>query len=342
MCKSPDSTYQGFLFISEVSMRRISLFLPAFLVIFMTAACAGTAPSSTSADGSNFGKWLEAFKQEAEKQGIARTTLDEAFEGVEPIPRIIELDRKQPESTITLAQYLERILNENREILEKVSSEYGVQPEYIVALWGIETNYGVNTGGYRTVTALATLAYDGRRSDFFRSELLKVLHISEDDHIPPGEIKGSWAGAMGQCQFMPSSFFNFAVDYNGDGRRDIWNTQEDVFASIANYLSKSGWQSGMSWGFKVELPKGFDKTLADIKQSRSLEEWKKHGLRPADGEEWPSEPKQAFLIFAGEGKDAQPLLVSQNYKVILLWNRSRYFATAVGMLAENIQRNTNP
>lgn len=330
-------------------MKHAHFFLTAFTVFFLTACAGSQAPESNAGiEDPAFKAWLENFKRDAQKQGISRHTLDEAFDGVRPIPRIIELDRKQPEGTTTLTQYLERIVNEkristgramleeNRGILDKVSAEYGVQPEYIVALWGIETNYGANTGGYRTVSALATLAYDGRRSEFFRSELLKVLHITEDDHIPPGEIKGSWAGAMGQCQFMPSSFFNFAVDYNGDGRRDIWNTQDDVFASIANYLSKSGWESGMGWGFAVSLPKGFDKHLADIKQTRPVSEWKKLGVQPAQGAAWPESPTDASLIFAGEGADAKPLLVYKNYKVILLWNRSRYFATAVGNLAERI------
>ena len=333
---------------------RTHIFFAIFLSFLLTA-CTGTQSSpdkQSFADDSAFRVWLENFKRDAVKDGISRQTLDDAFEGVKPIPRIIELDRKQPESTITLAQYLDKIVNtkristgremlgEHRETLDKISAEYGVQPEYIVALWGIETNYGANTGGYRTVAALATLAYDGRRSEFFRSELLKVLHITEDDHIPPGEIQGSWAGAMGQCQFMPSSFFNFAVDYNGDGRRDIWNTDDDVFASIANYLSKSGWESGTGWGFQVNLPKGFDKNLADVKHSRLLSEWKKLGLKPSGNDIWPENPSEAFLIFAGEGKDAKPLLVSKNYKVILLWNRSRYFATAVGMLAEGIAGKT--
>lgn len=204
----------------------------------------------------SFDAWLEAFKNEAREEGISDETLNAAFAETRPIPRIIELDRKQPESTLTLEEYLKKVISETRittgqemlaehhNLLKAISDEYGVEPEFIVALWGIETNYGGNTGSYSTIDALATLAYDGRRSSFFRSELLKALKISDADHISPRDMQGSWAGAMGQCQFMPSSFLAYAVDRDGDGKHDIWNTLPDVFASIANYLHKSGWKQG--------------------------------------------------------------------------------------------------
>ena len=244
-----------------------------FLLLLLLAvpACALGGGHSQS-----FGSWLEAFRQEARSQGISDKTLDDAFKDTAPIDRIIELDRKQPEGTLTLAQYLANTINksriedgrarfaDNRELLEKIGTEYGVQPRYIVALWGIETHYGEHTGGFRTVDALATLAYDGRRSGYFRGELLKALHIIEDEHIDASTLQGSWAGALGQCQFMPTSFLSYAVDYDKDGKRDIWGTQADVFASIANYLNFLGWNANEEWGFAVALPKEFNTAQADI------------------------------------------------------------------------------
>jgi membrane-bound lytic murein transglycosylase B len=259
-------------------------FAPLFsllLIILTAVACAPMGPSQEE-----FSAWLEGVKREAAAEGISEATLNDAFADAQYIPRVIELDRKQPEKTQTIEEYLEKIVSdkrikdgraamaEHKELLGKIGKEYHVAPKYIVALWGIETNYGRNTGGYSTISALATLAYDGRRSEFFRSELLKVLRIEQEDNFPASEIKGSWAGALGQCQFMPSSFLRYAVDYNKDGKRDIWNTQGDVFASIANYLHESGWDN-----------------------SASLED---------------------------------------KHKVLMKWNRSRYFVTAVTQIAARL------
>jgi membrane-bound lytic murein transglycosylase B len=186
---------------------------------------------------------------------------------VKPIPRIIELDRSQPEFKLTLKQYLDRIVSdktvwdgrrlyrEHRDLLKKIGDQYGVEPQYIVALWGIETRYGRITGGYPVIAALATLAYDGRRSAFFRAELIRALKILEEGHIALEDMDGSWAGAMGQVQFMPSSFVTYAVDYDGDGRTDIWDNVPDALASAANYLSKSGWARNQGWGGEVNCLK---------------------------------------------------------------------------------------
>ena len=205
-----------------------------------------------------------------------------------------------------------------------------------MALWGIETNYGRNTGGFYTIDALATLAFDGRRSAFFREELINALTILQKENMAAGDMKGSWAGALGQCQFMPSSFLKYAVDYNKDGKRDIWDSKQDVFASIANYLKTEGWNSNEGWGRPVRLPKDFDNALADIKSSKTLSEWNKLGVRRLDGKPLPDEDLKASLIMVGEGEDASPYIVYGNYKVILHWNRSRFFATAVGNLADAI------
>jgi len=297
-----------------------------------------------------FGLWLQEFKAEAVQKGIKPATLDEAFASTQPIGRIVELDRKQPEGRTTLSQYLasavtsgriatgRQLLAEHRELLDTVSSRYGVQPEFIVALWGIETSFGTHTGDFSVVDSLATLAYDGRRSEYFRKQLLIALKIIQEEEILSSDMIGSWAGAMGQCQFMPESFERFSVDFDGDGHRDIWNTQGDVFASMANYLTSEGWKGDEGWGFAARLPEGFDKTQADINKGRSLSELQKMGVRREGGNDLPQTDQEAFLIMVGEGDAAAPYVIYGNYKVLLKWNRSRYFATAVSTLAEAIAR----
>ena len=205
-----------------------------------------------------FDAWRSNLRTEAVAKGIPASLFDEAFQNVAPIARIIELDRNQPEFTLTLSTYLQKVVSgtrakkaririeEHKDILAEVSAKYGVQPRFIVALWGIETNLGQHTGGFSVVAALATLAYDGRRSSYFRKELLNALTILQEGHIKPADMKGSWAGAMGQSQFMPSSFLSYATDWDGDGRRVIWTTQHYVFASIATNLSSVGWRDDLT------------------------------------------------------------------------------------------------
>ncbi|NBX03307.1 MAG: lytic murein transglycosylase [Alphaproteobacteria bacterium] len=294
-----------------------------------------------------FSQWLDAFKRDAESAGVSRKTIEEAFSASEaPIDQIITLDRKQPEGTMTLSKYLKSAVNngrvsqgrelfeEHKDILTQVSKKYGVPPQYIVALWGIETNFGENTGNFSVFDSLATLAYDGRRSAYFRDELIKALKIVDSDHISLDNMVGSWAGAMGQCQFMPTSFFEYAVDFDGDGQRDIWTSQPDVFASIANYLHSSGWKESEGWGVNAMLPTGFDASLADIKQSRRFSEWQKLGVKIQGEAIAPS--ASTSLILVGEGPDARALVITDNYKIILKWNRSRFFGTAVSELADRI------
>lgn len=223
-----------------------------------------------------------------------------------------------------------------RNELEQAAQKYGVPPHYIVALWGIETSYGNNTGGFKVVPALATLAYDGRRSEFFRGELMNALKILQEGHIAPSEMKGSWAGAMGQNQFMPSSFNAYAVDGNGDGRRDIWTTLPDVFASSANYLSKHGWDNEQRWGRQVSLPSGFSKSMADLDVKKSLSEWSRLGVKLTTGGNIPTSPDLQASIVAPDGLDGPAFLVYDNYRVIMRWNKSTYFATSVGLLADAI------
>jgi len=227
------------------------------------------------------------------------------------------------------------LLAENSALLQQVAERYGVQPTFIVAFWGIESNYGHLVGDFNVLAALATLAYDGRRSAYFRKELLQALRIVDQGHIAPASMTGSWAGAMGQNQFMPSSFLDYAVDFDNDGRRDIWSSQADVFGSIANYLSKSGWKPGQSWGRPVRVPPGFDQNLIGLEQRRTEEEWSRLGVVLADGSPLPGTATIASLVQPA-GPGGAVYLVYDNYRTILRWNRSLYFATAVGSLADRL------
>lgn len=295
-----------------------------------------------------FDAWLKAFRQEAIAKGIPAAIVEQSLVGVAPIPRVLELDRRQPETTLTFDEYITRVVNpgrvesgrarlhEHRELLGRVSHAYGVQPRFIVALWGIETDFGRITGNFSILSALATLAYDGRRSAFFREELLNALRILARSNIAPQELRGSWAGAMGQSQFMPSTYLAYAVDFDGDGRADIWNSRADVFASAANYLSKVGWRADETWGREVRLPAGFERALIDHnKVQKPLIEWQALGVRRTDGGDLPARELNASVIQPG-GADGPSFLIYNNYRVLLRWNRSLYFATAVGFLADRI------
>lgn len=305
------------------------------------------ATGGGSANPQDFSGWLNGVKDEARASGISEATISIALADLSPLPRVIELDRNQPESTLRFEEYLARIVSEKRvqdgralmaenaALLQRVAERYHVQPRFIVALWGVESDYGRLTGNFNVLAALATLAYDGRRSAYFRKELLQALRIVDEGHITPAAMTGSWAGAMGQNQFMPSSFLDFAVDFDGDGRRNIWSSRADVFASIANYLSSSGWNPAQSWGRQVRLPAGFDQSLITLEQRRSLAEWSRMGVTLADGGPLPSSDVTASLAQPA-GRGGAAYLVYDNYRTILRWNRSLYFATAVGHLADRL------
>jgi len=304
-----------------------------------------------SANAQSFDSWLADLRKEALGKGISEVTLNAALTGIEPIPRVIELDRKQPEFTLTFAEYLDRVVpatrkerarnrfETHRDLLEKIGEKYGVQPRFIVALWGIETDFGRVMGSFKVIPALASLAYDGRRSEFFRKELFYALQIIDEGHISADAMMGSWAGAMGQSQFMPSSFVRYAQDHNADGRRDIWTTQGDVFASAANYLKQVGWRNDITWGRQVQLPASGVASAAnamalhDAKTWKGLNDWAGLGVKKADGSPLPGRNIQARLVLP-DGKDGPAYLVYKNFEAILKWNRSNYFAIAVGTLSD--------
>ncbi|NCC23432.1 MAG: lytic murein transglycosylase [Alphaproteobacteria bacterium] len=315
------------------------IFLLAVLTCFSVPGAAQAEP---------FEQWLAGFHARAAKAGISTETLEESLANIQPIQRVIDLDRKQPEGKLTFAEYRKRVINDrrildgremlhrHRETLAEVESRFGVPPKYVVALWGIETSYGANTGGFEVVPALATLAWEGRRGEFFTRELVDALRILDQGHIELHAMKGSWAGAMGQNQFMPSSFHNFAVDFDGDGHKDIWNTYADVFGSTANYLARNGWNPDERWGRAVALPKSFPASLTGTDVRKPLEEWKNLGVTLPGGAPIPVVGGMRASIVAPDGIGGPAFLVYDNYRVFLSWNRSTYFATAVGLLADSI------
>ena len=292
-----------------------------------------------------FDQWLDGVRHDALAQGIHAATLDEALNDLQPIPRVIELDRRQPETTLTFADYIDRVVTPqrradakahfeaNRTLLAEIGARYGVDPRFIVALWGIETDFGRTTGGFPVIAALATLAFDGRRPDFFRHELMNALRIVDRQHIDPRRMLGSWAGAMGQSQFMPSSFLQYAVSYRGDGAPDIWNRREDVFASIANYLSRCGWRPNENWGTQVSLPPGFIPETAT--SPRPLSQWAALGITRVGGGPLAATAGQAELVAPG-GQSGPFFLTYDNFRVLLKWNSSSYFAIAVGFVADAV------
>ena len=308
----------------------------------------GTAVLSLPEEATvSFAEWLEGVKAEARANGISETTLELAFAGVEPNPRVVELDNSQPEFTRQIWDYLDSAVSDARvargrelyaqyaDVLNQVSARFGVQPQYVVAIWGIESNFGANFGDFSVIRSLATLAYDGRRSAFFRRHLMAALEILESGDISADRMLGSWAGAMGHTQFMPTAFLQYAYDFDGDGRRDIWGSPNDALASTANYLSDKGWVLGERWGREVQLPADFDYALADGETERTLAGWSGLGVLAADGTALPVADMQAALIVPA-GSRGPAFLLYANFDVIKAYNNATAYALAVGHLGDRI------
>ena len=312
-------------------------------------ATSGLAERARAALEGDFNAFLTAVRRDAAAQGIRTSTIERALRNAEFLEHVVELDRKQPERQLTFAEYLEKVvtpqrmegarqhLTENRMLLDGIWRRYNVDPRFIVALWGIESDFGKVMGSYAVVSSLATLGYDGRRSSYFRGELISALRIIDQGHIGADNMMGSWAGAMGQCQFMPSTFLGYAVDYDGDGRRDIWNERADVLASIANYLARLGWHGAESWGREVLLPAGFDTRLAGLESRRTTGEWSRLGVRSMDRGPLAVREWEASLVMP-DGAGGPAFLVYDNFRTIMRWNKSTYFAAAVGYLADSMAR----
>jgi membrane-bound lytic murein transglycosylase B len=293
----------------------------------------------------DFQSFVKGLWPEAAKRGVPRPVFDAAFQGMTPEPEVIALTRKQPEFRQTSAQYIVKRVSqlrvekgiekarEWREVLDHIEATFGVDRYIVLSVWGNETNFGGFLGGHNALRAMATLAYHGYRASYFRKELLDALEILAEGHTDPAHMVGSWAGAMGHTQFMPSSFQAYAVDVTGDGRRDIWTTIPDALASTANYLKVHGWRRGETWGYEIILPSG----LAGAKgETHTLAEWQKRGVRRANGKEFPRPSDKARLFLPG-GPHGPALLVLPNFRVIKRYNNSDNYALAVGYLADRIR-----
>jgi membrane-bound lytic murein transglycosylase B len=326
--------------------------LKKMLILLVTGAGIWIAPPAAAETG-DFSRWLEDFRTEARAAGISEKLLEKAFEDLEePLLRVIELDRRQPEAVQTGAEYVaarvtsakvksgKRMLARYQTFLEKIERQYAVQPCFLVALWGMETHYGQNTGNFPVIQSLVTLAYDGRRSAYFRRELLQALRILEEGHISLPRMRGSWAGAMGHCQFMPTTFLRHAVDGDDDGRIDLWGSIPDALASSANYLSTEMWRRDQTWGCPVELPAGFDYSSAGLDKRLPLASWRDLGVRLPENQQGAQD---ASLVLP-DGPPGPAYLVYDNFRALMRWNRSVSFAIAVGTLADRIgaRQQSNP
>lgn len=319
-------------------------------VLLLLVALMFTATSSVfAASESDFNAYVKSLKNEALEQGFSSTLLDRAFNDITFRPTAVKADKNQPEKKITLDDYIvsrvpdwkaeqavQKYLS-NKALLDKIGEEYGVQPRFIVALWGNESNFGKIQGSYSVLSALASLAYEGRREALFKKNFFAALTILDQGHIPIDSFKGSWAGAMGQTQFMPLSFLTYAVDYDGDGKKDIWGTPADVFASIANYLSSEGWDDSGTWGRQVRLTQDVPISGLSKENMRSLSYWQEQGVRRFDGSDLPKVDVKASLIMP-DGESGRIYLVYNNFHTLMKWNRSSYFGVSVGYLSERIKR----
>ncbi|MDX1923330.1 MAG: lytic murein transglycosylase [Alphaproteobacteria bacterium] len=292
--------------------------------------------------------WLGDLIKEAIQHGVRPQTAYNALANVEFDPSIIEKDRKQPESQITAQQYWKKIItsqrmeraksfyNANRVLLNQIGDTYGVQPRFLVAILSIESNFGDVQGEELIIPALTSLSYDGRRTAFFKGELFNALKIIDKGHITQEEMVGSWAGAMGWCQFMPSTFLKYAVDFDGDGRTDIWHSVADAAASAANYMHEIGWRSNETWGRQVRLTKPVPEEFMGRDVRRPISEWAAMGVRAMNGKALPENKNMEASLITPDGSDGVSFLVYNNFNVIMQWNKSTYFATSIGMIADKL------
>ena len=331
------------------------------LLTFGTLTSVASAQKAVLSE-EGFALYVKKLKTEAIAKGFDKALVTESFANVKFHKRAVKADRSQPEKLETLDTYLPKrvpkwkvdkaraLYKKHYDLLTKVAEQYSVQPRFIVALWGLETNFGSFTGGYNVISALSTLAYEGRREVFFKKQLMAALTILEQGHININNMKGSWAGAMGQNQFMPTSFLSYAVDGDGDGKKDIWQNQADIFASMANYLQKEGWNDKLTWGRQVKLPKNFDLSLAIPRNTgsrrnwlkawtlseKTLSQWQALGVRREDGTNLPNVDIKAALVFPDD-ENGRVYLAYDNYKSLMHWNLSYYFVSSVGHLSDRIK-----
>lgn len=312
-----------------------------------TLATANVSTSNTAVVApQSFANWRAGLRRQALSEGVSPLLFEQAFTNLTPDPQVIAADQSQPEFSRPVWEYLDSavsswrvargkaLLAEHAKTLQTIEARYHVEPSILVAVWGMESSFGRQIGSKSVIRSLATLAYEGRRSDFWRSQLLAALHILQEGDISPHDMLGSWAGAMGQTQFMPTTYRQYAVDFTGDGRRDIWNSSADALASAANYLNLSGWQHEQPWGLEVQLPaRGFDYAQADGQQSKTLEQWLALGLTARDPINRQHAQQQATL-FLPSGYQGPAYLLLDNFRSILKYNNSSSYALAIGLLSD--------
>ena len=315
---------------------------PAPAVITSAPAPATDIPLVQPAQ--SFSEWQADFRTQALKAGINPQVFDNAFAGITPDMSVIKADRSQPEFSRPVWEYLDgalsplrvrngqRLLEQNAEVLSRLEQRYGVDRQALVSVWGIESNFGSFQGNKSVIRSLATLAYEGRRPEFPQSQLIAALKIIQEGDISPDKMLGSWAGAMGQTQFIPTTYETHAVDFDGDGRRDIWNSSADALASTAHYLQSSGWKQGQPWGFEVTLPAGFDYALADGAIKKSVAQWRQLGVTVPASAAGSDQSSATLLLPAGYRGPA--FLVLDNFRAILRYNNSSSYALAVGLLSQ--------
>jgi membrane-bound lytic murein transglycosylase B len=298
-----------------------------------------------------FDQYLSYLKLESIEQGYTRDFVDRVFTDVSYRKKSVIADKNQPETKLTLDKYLATrvpdwkvkkaidLMAQHHVLLEQVEQQFGVQKRFIVALWGNESNFGSIMGKHSVINSLVTLAYEGRREALFKKQLFAALKILQEGHVDLQKFVGSWAGAMGQSQFMPTSFLDYAVDFDNDGRKDIWNNKADVFASIANFLKSEGWSNQITWGRQVTVPDNFDFSLAGLKSSskRLLADWQSMGVRRYDGMNLPDLAIRGSLI-APDGESGRIFLVYENFHTLMKWNRSSYFGVSVSYLSDRIKK----
>lgn len=324
------------------------LFCFSMLVSLGLMSCTNTFAGTSQQD---YDSWLNQLKKEMHEKGISNKTLDKVYaKNYYPsTQKIVKIDRKQNEFVLSTSEYINRVVNPQRvktaqekykeyyPKLRKISKQYGVQPQYIVAFWAVETNFGQNFGGYNVFEALTVLSYDNRRPKFFKQELYNALLIADKQNIDIEKMESSWAGAMGNFQFMPSTYNRYAVDYNKDGKIDIWGSFDDAAASAANYLSNIGWDKNAKWGEEVIVPWNFDFSQTGYKKMKKISEWKKLGVRRANNKNLQYANNISASLIAPEGKKGKIYLVLNNFDNIMQWNRSENYALSIGILADYIQ-----
>lgn len=294
----------------------------------------------------NFALWLEQFRVEALNAGVTDRTFDRAMAGVTPDLSVVDSDQNQPEFVKPVWVYINgalsekrvmrgrALLKENRSLLDAIEKKYGVDRNVVVAIWGLESNFGDFMGSQHVVRSLATLAYEGRRQTYGRTQLIAALKIIQAGDVGPDGLLGSWAGAMGQTQFIPTTYLAHAVDFDGDGKRNIWTSRPDTLASTAQYLNVSGWETGAIWGYEVKTPKGFDYAQADMSVRKSVSAWEKLGLKRVNGKAFSKKDEtSAASLFLPAGHKGPAFLVMNNFRTVLAYNASTSYAMAVSLLA---------